>query len=127
MLWCDEKGDGQLSGETVNTQKKKPVKKAVALEYRPSEHAAPVVTAKGRGFVAEKIIALAKKEHIPIKDDPDLVEVLSQVDLDEQIPPSVYQVVAEIFSFIYQLNKRYQGEKRPDKDVRRQEAGARHA
>ena len=94
----------------VSTQKKKPVKKAVALQYQPSKHAAPVVTAKGQGFVAEKIIALAKKENIPIKDDPDLVQVLSQVDLDEQIPPAVYQVVAEIFSFIYHLNKKYHKE-----------------
>ena len=95
----------------MSTQKKKPIKRAVALQYQPSKHAAPVVTAKGQGFVAEKIIALAKKENIPIKDDPDLVQVLSQVDLDEQIPPAVYQVVAEIFSFIYHLNKRYHGEK----------------
>jgi flagellar biosynthesis protein len=92
----------------MSAQKKKPVKKAVALQYQPSKHAAPVVTAKGQGFVAEKIIALAKKENIPIKDDPDLVQVLSQMDLDEQIPPAVYQVVAEIFSFIYHLNTKHQ-------------------
>lgn len=70
-----------------------------------------MVTAKGQGFIAEKIIALAKKENIPIKDDPDLVQVLSQVDLDEQIPPALYQVVAEIFSFIYYLNTKYREEK----------------
>ena len=94
----------------MSKQKKKPVKKAVALQYQPSRDAAPVVTAKGQGLVAEKIIALAEKENIPIKDDPDLVQVLSQVDLDEQIPPAVYQVVAEIFSFIYHLNNKYQKE-----------------
>jgi len=95
----------------VSTQRKRPIKKAVALQYQPSRHTAPVVTAKGQGFVAEKIIALAKKENIPIKDDPDLVQVLSQVDLDEQIPPALYQVVAEIFSFIYYLNTKYREEK----------------
>jgi len=61
-------------------------------------------------FVGEKLIEIAKKENIPIKDDPDLVQVLSQMDLDEQIPPAVYQVVAEIFSFIYHLNTKHQKE-----------------
>ena len=94
----------------MSTQKKKPIKKAVALQYQPSA-AAPVVTAKGQGFIAEKIIALAKKRNIPIKDDPDLVQILSQIDLGEEIPPAVYQVVAEIFSFIYNLNNRYRKKK----------------
>lgn len=87
---------------------RKTLKKAVSLKYEPSEHEAPIVTAKGQGLIAEKIIALAKKHHIPIKDDPDLVEILSQLELEEQIPPAVYQVVAEIFTFIYYLNKKYQ-------------------
>ena len=52
----------EYSGADVSKQKKKPVKKAVALQYQPSRDAAPVVTAKGQGLVAEKIIALAKKE-----------------------------------------------------------------
>ena len=87
---------------------KKTLKKAVSLQYEPHKHEAPMVTAKGQGLVAEKIIEIAKKHNIPIKDDPDLVEILSQLELEEQIPPTVYQVVAEILSFIYHLNKKYQ-------------------
>lgn len=92
----------------VKKKEKKLLKKAVSLKYEPPKHEAPIVTAKGKGFIAEKIIAIAKKHHIPIKDDPDLVEILSQLDLDEQIPSNVYQIVAELFAFIYHLNKKYQ-------------------
>ena len=87
------------------------LKKAIALKYEPPKHEAPIVTAKGQGIVAERIIAIAKKQRIPIKDDPDLIQILSQLELGEQIPHPVYQVVAEIFAFIYHLNKSYQKEK----------------
>ena len=100
-----------FNGVDVSKKKTKEIKKAVALQYQPSEQNAPIVTAKGQGFIAEKIITMAKKRNIPIKDDPDLVQILSQIDLGEEIPASVYKVVAEIFAFIYHLNTRYQEEK----------------
>ena len=86
--------------------KKKTIKKAVALKYKPLEDKAPKVTAKGAGVVAEKIIALAKKHGIPVKDDPDLVEVLSKLDIEAEIPAGVYVAVAEILAFIYSMNGR---------------------
>ena len=92
-------------------KERKLFKKAVALKYEPSMNEAPIVTAKGQGLIAEKIIEVAKKKQIPIKDDPDLVQILSQLELGDQIPSSVYQVVAEIFAFIYHLNNKYQEEK----------------
>jgi flagellar biosynthesis protein len=95
----------------MKKSEKKPLKKAVALKYEPPRHETPIVTAKGQGLVADKIIEIAKKKNIPIKDDPDLVQILSQLDLGEQIPSAVYQVVAEIFAFIYHLNRSYQREK----------------
>jgi flagellar biosynthesis protein len=94
----------------MSGKEKKPRIKAVALQYEPSVWNAPVVTAKGQGFIAEKIIALARKHHIPVKDDPDLVEILSRLELDEQIPPAVYPVVAELLAFVYHLNRKYQEE-----------------
>jgi flagellar biosynthesis protein len=83
---------------------KKP-KKAVALKYKPGDDHAPRVTAKGTGRLAERIIEMARKHGIPVKDDPDLVEVLSRLDLDDQIPPELYVVVAELLAFIYRLNQ----------------------
>ena len=81
-------------------------KKAVALKYKPGQDDAPKVTAKGTGVVAEKIIDIARKQGIPVKDDPDLVEALSRLDLDEEIPPELYVIVAELLAFVYSLNRK---------------------
>ncbi|MGQ9628732.1 MAG: EscU/YscU/HrcU family type III secretion system export apparatus switch protein [bacterium] len=79
---------------------------AVALEYDPEVADAPMVTAKGKGYIAERIIEIAEEHDIPIREDPDLVEVLSKVDVGAQIPPELYQVVAEILAFVYRMNER---------------------
>jgi len=88
---------------------RKKQKKAVALTYRPGKDDAPKVTASGRGKVAERIIETAREYGIPVKDDPDLVEVLSKLDIEEEIPPGVYVVVAELLAFAYSVN----GKKEP--------------
>tara|TARA_B100000315_G_scaffold159774_1_gene148317 strand:- start:32 stop:265 length:234 start_codon:yes stop_codon:yes gene_type:complete len=62
---------------------------AVALKYSPTETPVPKIAAKGYGEVAKKIIELARKHNIPIKEDPDLVQILHQLDLNQEIPPSV--------------------------------------
>ncbi len=77
---------------------------AAAIQYDPEKDAAPRITAKGKGYVADKIIELAKKHGIPVKNDPGLVEILSRLDIDEQIPVEVYRAVAEILAFVYSLN-----------------------
>ena len=69
--------------------KEKSKKEAVALRYSPPEDKAPRVAAKGRGLLAEKIIQLAHTYNIPIREDPALVQILSQLNLEEEIPPSI--------------------------------------
>jgi len=81
---------------------------AVSLKYDRSRDQAPRVTAKGQGLMAEKIIDLAHQHNIPIKEDPDLVQILSQVDVQAEIPPSVYHMVAELLAWVYRLNSDYQ-------------------
>ena len=81
---------------------------AVALKYDAATDDAPKVIAKGRGLVAEKIIALAREQGIPMREDPDLVQMLTQIDLDQQIPPTLYKVIAELLAFVYRLNQSYQ-------------------
>lgn len=76
-------------------------KKAVALKYVPGESEAPVVVAKGRGHVADAILEKAKESGVAIQEDAALVEVLSKLDLDQQIPPELYHLVAEILSYVY--------------------------
>jgi flagellar biosynthesis protein len=81
-------------------------KKAVALKYKSGQDNAPKVAAKGTGLIAEKIIAVARKQGIPVKDDPNLIEVLSRLDLNQEIPPELYVVVAELLAFVYSLNRK---------------------
>ena len=78
--------------------------RAVALKYQPKSDNAPRVIAKGKGKVAEKIIEIAREHNIYIHNDPDLIEVLSQLDLNEEIPPRLYIIVAELLAFVYSLN-----------------------
>ncbi len=81
-------------------------KKAVALGYNRSQDNAPKVLASGAGEIANKIINLAKEHDIPIKEDPDLIEILSKVEVDQEIPPNLYKAVAEIFSFLYKITNK---------------------
>jgi flagellar biosynthesis protein len=80
------------------------IRKAVALEYQRGKQRAPVVIAAGRGEIAEQIILLAHKHGVYVQPDPDLVELLSHLDLGTAIPPQLYYVVAEILAFVYKLN-----------------------
>lgn len=90
---------------TTEEQYDKPKdKKATALKYDPDQNSAPQVIAKGNNQIAKKIIAKAEENNIPIYQDDKLVENLIQLDLEEEIPEELYQVVAEVLSFIYQLN-----------------------
>jgi flagellar biosynthesis protein len=84
--------------------KKKP--KAVALKYEKEKDAAPRLIAKGRGFVAEKIIEAARAHRVPLYEDKNLVQVLEALDLETEIPPELYRAVAEVLAFIYRLNGR---------------------
>jgi len=88
-------------------KEKRSARKAVALKYSPPEDVAPKISASGRGVVAEKIIEIARKKNVPIREDPELVDILSMLDLDEAIPPQVYHVVAEILTFVYSLKGKW--------------------
>jgi flagellar biosynthesis protein len=81
-------------------------KKAVALRYNQKKENAPRVVAKGKGFIAEKIIKIAKENELPIKKDEDLVELLTKIDIDKEIPQNLYKAVAEVFSFIYNITNK---------------------
>ena len=85
-------------------KRKKQQTGAVVLTYDSGKKKAPRVVASGRGDMAEKIINLARKHNIHIHNDPDLLEMLSQLDLNREIPPSLYEVVAELLAFLYLLN-----------------------
>lgn len=86
----------------MNTPTQKP-QKAVALKYDREKSGAPKVVASGKGEVANNIIKLAQEHDVFIKKDADLVELLSKIELNKEIPPMLYKAVAEVFSFIYKI------------------------
>ena len=80
--------------------------KAVALRYDADKENAPRVIAKGEGQVAQNIIKIAELNELPIKKDADLIELLSKVELDKEVPEALYKAVAEVFSFIYKITNK---------------------
>lgn len=79
--------------------------KAVSLKYDGKD--APRVTAKGEGLLAERILELAREHGIPLHEDPDLVTLLSKLELGEEIPRSLYVAIAEIIAFAYIVSGKF--------------------
>lgn len=77
-------------------------REAIALAYSQTD-GAPRVVAKGKGILAEQIIARAKEHGVYVHESPELVALLAQVNLDEQIPPQLYIAVAELLAWLYRL------------------------
>ncbi len=80
--------------------------RAAALGYNPEIDRAPRLLAAGDGKIAERIISLAQAENIPIREDPILASALATVEIDQEIPPELYQVVAEVLAYIYRVQKK---------------------
>ena len=77
-------------------------RRATALRYEGT--GAPRVTASGQGYVADRIVAVARENGIPVREDPALVEALAQLELDVEIPEDLYVAVAEAIAWAYSLD-----------------------
>ena len=86
---------------------KKEIKHATALKYSPDTDVAPKIIATGKGEIAEKIIEKAIENDVPLYKDSNLAKTLSALGIGEQIPPEIYEVVAEILIFIGSVDKSY--------------------
>lgn len=84
-------------------------KEAVALSYDPEVSDAPKVIAKGKGKIAENILERAQEHDIPVQEDPSLLELLGQLNVNETIPEELYQAVSEVFAYIYRLDREKSG------------------
>lgn len=88
---------------------------AVAVRYdgapRTGEACAPRVVAKGAGWVAGRILELARQHGVPVREDPDLVAMLSACDIDDEVEPEMYAAVAEVLAWLYRCNREL-GERR---------------
>jgi flagellar biosynthesis protein len=82
------------------------LKKAVGLGYNKNEDNAPKVIAKGVGTVAERIIEKAIEHGVYIKEDKSLVEILEKFDMYQEIPEELYEIIAEIFTYVYNTEKK---------------------
>ena len=78
--------------------------KAVAVAYEPATRQAPHVLASGRGAVAEQILRIAFAHGIKVREDADLVELLSHLDVESEIPLEAFAAVAEILAYVYRAN-----------------------
>ncbi|MDY6891826.1 MAG: EscU/YscU/HrcU family type III secretion system export apparatus switch protein [Pseudomonadota bacterium] len=86
-----------------------PKRSAVALRYEQEKGTAPKVVAKGRGLIAEQIVALAREHDIHIHESPELIEVLIRLELGEEIPEALYRAIAEVIAFAYALKPSDEG------------------
>lgn len=81
-------------------------RQAIALRYQEDEDLAPIVLAKGKGYIAEAILELARRAGIPAIKEPELVKLLEGVEIGQYIPPEAYPLAAEIIAFIMLLDRR---------------------
>lgn len=79
-----------------------PTQNAVALAYQTGD-LAPKVVAKGRGLIAEQIIARAREHGVYVHESKELVALLMQVDMDSHIPPGLYRAIAELLAWLYRI------------------------
>lgn len=93
----------------MNTDKQKtvnlPPKFAVAIEYDGTQ--APVVTARGHHQTADQILQVAKAQNIPVHEDEALSILLSQLNIGDKIPETLYVVIAEVLTFAYRLSGKH--------------------
>jgi flagellar biosynthesis protein len=86
-----------------------PRRRAAAITYDNADvqrRQAPRVVAKGQGLVADEIIERARAAGVPIHESRELAALLTQVDLDQHIPPALYVAVAEVLAWVYRLEGR---------------------
>lgn len=86
------------------------LKEAVALEY--GRRKTPVVSARGEDDLALRIIEEAQRHGVYVAEDPQLLALLSRIDLDQEIPPELYTAVAVILSWVYWLKGMRPGDER---------------
>ncbi len=82
------------------------IRRAVALHYQPDKKQAPTVSASGRGWLAERIVTLARENKVPVVTDSALVSVLSSLSLGEEVPQELYEAIAAIYAFVMEADRR---------------------
>lgn len=79
--------------------------KAIAIKYSFDDEA-PKVVALGKGDVAQKIVTLAQENGVPIQENIELAEELVKLEVNQTIPPELYEAVAHVLALVYNLNNK---------------------
>lgn len=103
-------GEGSLSKKNLKKHvelkdKDRKKLKAIAVKYDLEKDRAPKIIASGKGGVAEEILRLAEENGVPLYEDASLADLLARLELDTEVPPELYTLVAEVLSFVYQLDR----------------------
>lgn len=98
-----------------------PRKAAIAIRYDMDRDKAPLIIATGRGPVADEILRIADDNKIPLYEDPELAKLLSKLELDIEVPPELYTLVAEVLFFVYKLDRMAQKRERMVSKIREEE------
>ena len=88
----------------VDQLEKKKDRTAVAVRYQPGKDGAPMIIATGKGSIAEEILKVAEDNSIPLFEDQAMSDLLSKLELDTEVPPELYVLVAEVLAFVYALD-----------------------
>ena len=95
---------GEKSATPSNTREIPKTQTAVALQQQENKRRAPLISAAGRGKIAEKILQIAFDNDIKVREDKNLAEMLAKIEIDSPIPTEAFPAVAEILSYLYRAN-----------------------
>lgn len=102
---ADELQETPADGPPTAARRARP-KRAAALRYQHDEDPMPRVVAKGQGKLADRMVEIAKEKGITVHEDPDLIELLCKLEVDQFIPPNLFLAVAEVMAYVYRVNNR---------------------
>jgi len=91
----------------MEEKKEKKVTRAAAIAYDPSEHDVPVLSAFGEGYLAQKIVSIAKESGVPVLPEPNLTTMLSKMSVGDEISPELYEAVAKVLAFVSEIDRGY--------------------
>ena len=90
----------------MDKAKQKPPQEAVAIRYDRDRENAPRVVAKGKGYVAEQLLAIARRHAVPVYQNQTVTQLLMAVELDREIPPELYQAGAKVLAYVSRMDGR---------------------
>jgi len=85
----------------------KKVTRAAAISYDPAENDVPILSAFGEGYLAQKIVEIAKESGVPVLPDPGLSSMLSKLSVGDEISPELYEAVAKVLVFVGEMDRNY--------------------